>query len=216
MDEMEKNTIEEEQSLGEQKATVADDTENETAVEQETDNEKEHVPTAAENFVHEEGEVHFTCPMRFKDLFAFRLRYAYLGLNGIAFWILTVLIVGCLIGYWDSYQQSTRVLMIALLVILCIYQPGNSALRTLQYTTQLKADNVVLEYFINSSGILVIQGENSDLIAWNVIRKVKETRKRFLISVMRNSAFVFGKDVLLEQTAQLKHYIDTAYTGKKS
>lgn len=173
-------------------------------------------PTAAEQFVHEEGEVHFSCPMRFRDLFAFRVRYAYFGLNGIAFWILTVLITGCLIGYWNTYAQSTRVLMIVLLLILCVYQPASSALRTLQYTTQLKAENVVLEYYVNSTGILVIQGEISELISWDVIRKVKETRKRFFISVMRNTAFVFGKDVLSEQTAQLKHYIDTCYQTKKA
>ena len=180
----------------------------------------------ADEFVHEEGEVHLTGPMRFRDLFAFRIKYSYLGLNGLAYWILTVLVLTCLIGYWSSYDVKTRVLLFVILGIMLIYFPGNTALRTLQYTTQLKANGIVMEYFINSGGIQIIQKqenpaimlpsdeadtasrEQSEIIRWEMIRKVKETRKRFFLYVMRNSAFVFAKDLLGEQTDALRKYIE--------
>lgn len=179
-----------------------------------------------DEFVHEEGEVHLTGPMRFRDLFAFRLKYSYFGLNGLAYWILTALVLSCLIGYWSSYDVKTRVLLFVILGIMLIYFPGNTALRTLQYTTQLKANGIVMEYFINSDGIQIIQKqensaimlpsdeadtasrEQSEIIRWEMIRKVKETRKRFFLYVMRNSAFVFAKDLLGEQTDALRKYIE--------
>lgn len=173
------------------------------------------VLTAAERFMHEEGEVHLRGPMRFRDLFAFRIRYSFLGWNGLAYWILAVLILGCLIGYWSTYQVSTRVLMIFLLGVVLIYVPGNNALRTLQYVTALKADGIEMEYYINRSGVLVIQGEQSELIPWNVIRKTKETRNHFFIYVMKNSAFVFGKDMLGEQTERMRRYISEGRSQAK-
>lgn len=157
-------------------------------------------------FVHEEGEIHLEGPMRFSDQFAFRLRYSYFGLNGLAYWILSVLIIGLLIGNWSGYQQSTRVLLIAILAIMVIYLPGNTALRTLQFTTQLKADGITFEYYINRYGIQVIQGELKNSVSWEQIRKVKETRKRFFVYVMKNSAFVFGKDLLGEQCGKFREY----------
>ena len=183
-----------------------------------------------EEFVHEAGEVHLTGPMRFRDLFAFRLKYSYFGLNGLAYWILTALVLVCLIGYWGSYDVKTRVLLFVILGIMLIYIPGNTALRTLQYTTQLKANGIVMEYFINSTGIQIIQKvenpvlpadaimqtpeEQSEIIRWNMIRKAKETRKRFFLYVMRNSAFVFAKDLLGEQTDALRKFIEDGMKQK--
>lgn len=177
-----------------------------------------------EEFVHEAGEVHLTGPMRFRDLFAFRLKYSYFGLNGLAYWILTALVLVCLIGYWNSYDVKTRVLLFVILGIMLIYIPGGTALRTLQYTTQMKANGIVMEYFINSTGIQIIQkvenpvlpsdaimqtpNEQSEIIRWNMIRKTRETRRRFFLYVMRNSAFVFAKDLLGEQTDALRKFIE--------
>ena len=183
-----------------------------------------------EEFVHEAGEVHLKGPMRFRDLFAFRLKYSYFGLNGLAYWILTALVLVCLIGYWGSYDVKTRVLLFVILGIMLIYIPGNTALRTLQYTTQLKANGIVMEYFINSTGIQIIQKvenpalpsdaimqtpeEQSEIIRWDMVRKTKETRKRFFLYVMRNSAFVFAKDLLGEQTDALRKFIEDGRNRK--
>lgn len=183
-----------------------------------------------EEFVHEAGEVHLTGPMRFRDLFAFRLKYSYFGLNGLAYWILTALVLVCLIGYWNSYDVKTRVLLFVILGIMLIYIPGGTALRTLQYTTQMKANGIVMEYFINSTGIQIIQkvenpvlpsddimqtpNEQSEIIRWNMIRKNRETRRRFFLYVMRNSAFVFAKDLLGEQTDALRKFIEDGQKQK--
>ena len=63
-----------------------------------------------DEFVHEEGEVHLEGPMRFRDLYAFQLRYSYLGLslNGIAYWIVTGLVAGLLIVYRNSFFRCRR------------------------------------------------------------------------------------------------------------
>ncbi len=176
-----------------------------------------------EEFLHEEGEVHLAGPMRFQDLFAFRLRYSFFGLNGLAYWILTALVLVCLVGYWDRYETQSKVLLFVILGILLIYIPGGSALRTLSYTAQMKANGIVMEYFVNSNGIQIIQKqespaimppsdaepkEQSEIIRWEMIRKVTETRKRFFLYVLKNSAFVFAKDQLGGQTDALRRFIE--------
>ncbi|MBR7000407.1 MAG: YcxB family protein [Lachnospiraceae bacterium] len=192
---------------------------------------EEHAIDNREEFLHEEGEVHLVGPMRFRDLFAFRLKYSYFGLNGLAYWILTALVLVCLIGYWNSYDVKTRVLLFVILGIMLIYIPGSTALRTLQYTTQMKANGIVMEYFINSNGIQIIQKienpllpadasdgqapmEQSEIIPWEMVRKTKETRRRFFLYVMRNSAFVFAKDLLGEQTDALRKFIEDGQKQK--
>ena len=161
-------------------------------------------------FEHEEGEVRLCGQLRFRDLFAFRVKYSYFSLNSLAYWIVTLLIAGCLIGYWGSYETKTKVLLFVLLGILVIYLPFNAALRTLQYTATLKAEGVEVEYVVNRNGILVRQGDRSEVLSWEMIRKVKETGKRFYLYVMKNSAFVFGKDLLGDQTEALRGYIKGA------
>ncbi|MBO4324464.1 MAG: YcxB family protein [Lachnospiraceae bacterium] len=178
---------------------------------------------AEPEFEHEEGEVRLCGPLRFRDLFAFRVKYAYfsLNLNSLGYWIVTLLIAGLLIGFWGSYEIKTKVILFVLLGILVIYQPLNAALRTLQYTTMLKAEGIESEYVINRNGILVRQGagrdaikddqgDRSEVITWEMIRKVKETGKRFYLYVMKNSAFVFGKDLLGDQTEALRGFIKGA------
>ena len=97
-----------------------------------------------------------------------------------------------------------------LLGILVIYQPLNAALRTLQYTTMLKAEGIEVSYTVNSNGVLVKQGDRSEVLSWEMIRKVKETGRRFYLYVMKNSAFVFGKDLLGDQTEALRGFIKGA------
>lgn len=158
-------------------------------------------------FEHEEGEVRLCGPLRFRDLFAFRVKYSYFSLNSIAYWLVTLLIAGCLIGYWGSYEIKTKVLLFVLLGILVIYLPATAALKTLQYTTMMKAEGIEVEYVVNRNGILVRQGDRSEVLGWDMIRKVKETGKRFYLYVMKNSAFVFGKDLLKDQTEALRGYL---------
>ena len=211
--------------------------------------------TPAEAYAHEEGEVFLSGPIRFCDLFAFRLRSSYLGLNGISYWIITGLVAGLLIFNWNGYQTSTKVLLFFLLGLLILYLPGSMALRTLQYTEQCKADGLGMEYYVNSTGILAVQrmtdgkteastgsglkrddsamggagdkpeggkpatsarkDEQSVFCPWEAILKVKETGKRFYVYTTRRSAFVFGKDVLKEQTAAFRGFMTGASKGGK-
>ena len=248
--------VEQKQATEEQEFTPAE--QEEIPVEQ-TKAETEETPaerelTPAEAYAHEEGEVFLSGPIRFCDLFAFRLRSSYLGLNGISYWIITGLVAGLLIFNWNGYQTSTKVLLFFLLGLLILYLPGSMALRTLQYTEQCKADGLGMEYYVNSTGILAVQratdgkteastgsglkrddsatggagdkpegdttavarkDEQSVFFPWEAILKVKETGKRFYVYTTRRSAFVFGKDVLKEQTAAFRGFMTGASKGGK-
>lgn len=176
----------------------------------EKNNQGEIQNTEEAEFIHEEGEVCLSGPLRFRDLFAFRLKYSYFSINGLAYWIITMLILALLVMNWNTYEVKSKVLLFVLLGIMMIYLPGNAALRTLQYTTMLKAEGITVTYVVNHNGILVTQGEQKEILGWDMIRKAKETGRRFYLYVMKNSAFVFAKDLLGEQTDALRTFIRDA------
>ena len=169
----------------------------------------------ADEFVHEEGEVVITGPLRFSDYFAFRLRYSYFSVAALGFWALVLLIAAFLVIGWDKYDTTAKVLLFVVLGFVLVYQPLNTALHTAQLTEGLKAQNIEFRYTVNSTGVLVDDGTNREVIRWDMFRKVKETGKRYFLYVMKNSAFVFGKDVLGEQDAAFRGFLANCPARKK-
>ena len=182
-------------------------TESEAAAVPQTDSQDE--------FVHEEGEVVITGPLRFSDYFAFRLRYGYFSAASLGFWALVLLCAVFLIVGWDKYDTTMKVVLFVVLGFVLIYQPFTTALQTLQMTANLKMQNVEFRYTVNSTGILVEDGTNHEVIRWDMFRKVKETRKRYFLYVMKNSAFIFGKDVLGEQEAAFRRFLENCPVRKQ-
>ena len=168
-----------------------------------------------DEFVHEEGEVVITGPLRFSDYFAFRLRYGYFSAASLGFWALVLLCAVFLIVGWDKYDTTMKVVLFVVLGFVLIYQPFTTALQTLQMTANLKMQNVEFRYTVNSTGILVEDGTNHEVIRWDLFRKVKETRKRYFLYVMKNSAFIFGKDVLGEQEAAFRGFLENCPVRKQ-
>ena len=162
---------------------------------------------SAEEFVHEEGEVVVEGPLRFSDLFAFRIRYSYFSTTSLGFWALVLLIAAFLVIGWGKYDVTMKVVLFVILGFVLIHQPLSTVLQTLQFTENLKANNVIFRYTVNTTGILVDDGTNREVIRWDMFRKVKETGKRYFLYVMKNSAFVFGKDVLGEQDAAFRGFL---------
>ena len=182
-------------------------TESEAAAVPQTDSQDE--------FVHEEGEVVITGPLRFSDYFAFRLRYGYFSAASLGFWALVLLCAVFLIVGWDKYDTTMKVVLFVVLGFVLIYQPFTTALQTLQMTANLKMQNVEFRYTVNSTGILVEDGTNHEVIRWDMFRKVKETRKRYFLYVMKNSAFIFGKDVLGEQETAFRRFLENCLVRKQ-
>ena len=108
-----------------------------------------------------------------------------------------------------------KVVLFVVLGFVLIYQPFTTALQTLQMTANLKMQNVEFRYTVNSTGILVEDGTNHEVIRWDMFRKVKETRKRYFLYVMKNSAFIFGKDVLGEQEAAFRRFLENCPVRKQ-
>ncbi|MDO4318146.1 MAG: YcxB family protein [Lachnospiraceae bacterium] len=151
--------------------------------------------------------------MRFWDLYGFSLRQALTGLNGCAYWLVLALLVWRMITGFAEDKQSVRILLIGAVILLVVVMPANMALRTaqaLRMAAQYQNDSV---YTVSAEGIFVKQGEAEELVEWSRIRKVRESRRCFYAYVLKNSAFIFPKELLGEDTETLRELLQ-AYAGK--
>ncbi len=162
----------------------------------------------------EDKKVTVSYRVRFKDLYGFSLRQAFTGLNGCAYWLILGLLVWRLVTGFAEDEQKVRILLIGALIVMAVVMPANLALRTAQsikLAAQYQNEGI---YTVSKEGIFVRQGGEEELLDWQYIRKVKETRKYFYAYVMKNSAFIFPKEIVGEDTETLRGLLKT-YAGKK-
>lgn len=151
--------------------------------------------------------------MRFWDLYGFSLRQTLTGLNGCAYWLVLLLLVWRMATGFADDKQSVRILLIGAVIALVVLMPANLALRTaqaLRMAAQYQNDSV---YTVSADGIFVKQGEAEELVEWSRIRKIRETRRCFYAYVLKNSAFIFPKELLGEDTDALRELLQT-YAGR--
>lgn len=158
---------------------------------------------------HPEGPtVRLSYVIRFRDLFGFTMRYALTGINGAAFWLVFALLIWRIISGFANDASDTRTLLIIALVLLIVMMPGNILLRTMAQCKLAKTQNLVSNYEVSNTGIYITQETESELVPWNCIRKVRENRKYIYAYVHKNSAFIFPKELLGDDTDTLKQLIN--------
>lgn len=161
----------------------------------------------------QEKKVTLEYRMRFWDLYGFSLRQALTGLNGCAYWLVLVLLVWRMVTGFAEDKQSIRILLIGAVLLLVVVMPANLALRTAQALRMAAQYQNGSVYTVGPEGIFVKQGEAEELVEWSRIRKVRETRRCFYAYVLKNSAFIFPKELLGEDTESLRELLQT-YAGK--
>lgn len=168
-----------------------------------------------EDGIMDEKKVTVSYRMKFWDLYGFSLRQALLGLNGCAYWLILGLLVWRIVTGFSEDEQKIRILLIGALIVMVVLMPANLALRTAQSVRLAARYQNPSTYTVSRDGIFVQQGEEEELLEWQYIRRVKETRRYFYAYVMKNSAFIFPKELVGEDVGTLRELLNT-YAGKKS
>lgn len=149
--------------------------------------------------------ISLTYIMRFRDIWSFSMRYALTGLNGGVFWLMLALVVlGLVTG---DYSQKVKIILVVAVVILAWTTIVTPTLHAMQQARALDEAKLYTTYTAGEKGITVIQGDAREQIPYERIRKLKITRNYIYAYVMKNSAFIFPKDLLGEDAGALEELL---------
>ncbi len=140
--------------------------------------------------------VRFTYMIRMKDQLGFLARYAFGGLNGLAFWLVLGLLIVRFAYGWKTDVASTKAMLVFGAFILIVLMPGNLFIRAFTQCKLAKMNNLYATYEISDAGIYVTQETEHQLFEWNAITKVKQNKNVIYLYVYKNSAFICPKDIL--------------------
>ncbi len=149
--------------------------------------------------------VSLTYIMRFRDIWSFSMRYALTGINGVTFWFVLALVIWSLI--FGDYTQKVKIILVIVAVFLAWMTLGTTTLRAMQQARALDEAKLYTTYTAGEKGITVMQGEAKEQIPYERIRKLKITRNYIYAYVMKNSAFIFPKDLLGEDAGALEELL---------
>ncbi len=149
--------------------------------------------------------VSLTYVMRFRDIWSFSMRYALTGINGVTFWFVMALVIWSLI--FGDYTQKVKIILVIVAVFLAWMTFGTTTLRAMQQARALDEAKLYTTYTAGEKGITVMQGDAKEQIPYERIRKLKITRNYIYAYVMKNSAFIFPKDLLGEDAGALEELL---------
>lgn len=157
---------------------------------------EEEIKTEENEYRPEGPTVRFTYMMRMKDQLGFLARFAFGGLNGLAFWFVFALLVWRLVSGWSTDPASTKTLLFFGAFILLVLMPGSIYIRAFTQCKIAKANNMTATYEISNAGIYVTQETEHQLVTWDQIIRVQEKKNVTYLYVYKNSAFICPRDIL--------------------
>ena len=140
--------------------------------------------------------VRFSYQMRMKDQMGFLARFAFGGLNGLAFWLVLLLLVWRIISGFSTDPASTKCLLFFGAFILIVLMPGSLYFRAFTQCRLAKLNQLVSTYEISNAGIFVTQETEHRLFTWDEIIRVDKKKKVTYLYVFKNSAFICPRDIL--------------------
>ena len=152
--------------------------------------------------------MNFKIRLTAKDLYQFSMTHAYNGQSGI-FTVICVL-VGIMMVFRGTaagggmYYAMLGVLMIALFTIvtpLILYMKAKKqAAGNPMYQNET-------EYDLQEDGIHVVMGDQTGIIPWNQIFKIRHSRGMYILYTAKQSAFIYPDAALGEQKDEIMNYI---------
>lgn len=142
-------------------------------------------------------------------LYDYMLYHTYHGLAGI----LGTLVGLFMIVYFIGYQASVLYLIFGIVVIL--YLPVNLFMASKRQALTNEAFKQPLHYAFTEEGIEVSQGESSDSLAWEHMRKAVSTAKSIIIYTSKVNATIIPRKACDGQATELISIIATHMSPQK-
>lgn len=139
-------------------------------------------------------EIEFDVELTVKDLYAFSMRHAYVGVSGIFGLLISLGSWILLIVQFSGLDMSARVV---LFVIGCLFTIVQPIMLYSKARTQIRRNqniNSVLHYRLTEEGITISQGEQEASVKWYEVRKRVVTKSAMYLYMSPVRAFIFPKE----------------------
>ena len=142
-----------------------------------------------------------------KDLYSFLLRYNYGNFGGI-FGVIISLASFIFLGMtYASNSTTTNIILVFVGLLWTVIQPLLLLQRAAQQATKNVAYKEVLEYEWKEEGVSLRLDGQEEMIPWEGIIKVVETKKHILVYTSRIHACILPKAQFKEQLASVKGWL---------
>lgn len=160
-------------------------------------------------------EAKFQVQMKIHDMFRFLIRHAYVGMAGVVNLVISggafvLFIMGA--GGESAFGNAMLLLIAALFTIINPIFLYYKAVKQVKMTPMFTKP---LDYIVNSTGVLVCQGEEELLMEWDQVCKVIETSKDFYLYLSLTRAYILPKDQYQTQVEIVRDVIQSHIKGKK-
>ena len=110
---------------------------------------------------------------------------------------------GMLLWFLFISGQQTHILYTILGSIMILYVPFTSLQNAVVQTKMLPAFQKPLHYKISDEGIEVSQEEQTEMLPWDKVMKATGDRKSLFVYTSKNAAFVFPRNSMGDNTAEV-------------
>lgn len=128
--------------------------------------------------------------MTFSALYSYIINTNYRCLSGVLGLIISVLAFVMLIAFWGRLTYTYRVMLILVVLAFPVVNPCMLAFKAFRQFKLSPSYKKPLTYTFSDEGILVEQGEQSQMIKWDKICRLMLTKRMLAIYTGRMNAFV--------------------------
>ena len=143
-----------------------------------------------------DDKIAFSVQMTPKEIFRFMCYHVYSKLSGIFGVLLSMVACIILVVSFPELTDQSRTILILIAIWFLILYPVMLYTRS---SGQVKRNPIYqkpLHYVIERSGITISQEENEQMVSWEQITTVVETKYQYLFYSSRIHAFIFPKEMI--------------------
>ncbi len=139
-------------------------------------------------------KITFSVQMKKKHIFRFNLYHAYTGFSGLFGVAISVFSWILLIADFENLTDQSKTVLTVLGAWFLVIYPLILHARAGAQAKRNESMKEGFSYVLDPDGITVSQGEASQNIRWNAVRKIVETRTQYYVYTSSIHAFIFPKE----------------------
>lgn len=141
-------------------------------------------------------KVEFDINLNEKDLYQFSMYHNYTSFQGILSIFVGIAAFVAAVITREQVDPMYTVLYIFFGIAILLYMPITLRMSTRHQMAKSEQLKQTLHYRIDEEGITVMQREQTAVLPWNQVYRLKETKGNILIYSTRINAFIFPKEQL--------------------
>lgn len=161
----------------------------------------------------EKKSIAFSVKMTAKEVYRFTLYHVYHSASGLIGVMLSLLALIYLLFNFNEMSDLNKTIMIIVAAWFTVWEPIMMFSRSKAQVKRNKVYQKPLNYRIDENGIAVSQDEEHQVIAWENLLKIVETKTQFLIYSSRIHSFIFPKSLMEGQEQRMQELVLTCTQG---